>query len=150
MVPDRSKQSRDMTYHVTETRTFCLRLRASLQASNNIDQEVLDRRIMANVPTTHHTPKLGNCLAGTNIGDRRQQRRPLARTFHLVVRGGAPLNSNVATWAPPKSHPSPGQSEHSNAVVGDNRGQKCPSAFPAGTPRTYQSCPQNLPSRHRW
>ncbi|KAJ7847002.1 hypothetical protein B0H14DRAFT_2583848 [Mycena olivaceomarginata] len=43
-------------------------------------QEVLDRKIMANVPTTHHTPKLGNCLAGTNIGDRRQQRRPSSST----------------------------------------------------------------------
>jgi hypothetical protein len=42
---------------------------------------------------------------------------------------------NVATWAPSKSHPSPGQSEHSDAVVGDNRGQQRPSAFPPGTPR---------------
>jgi hypothetical protein len=33
------------------------------------------------------------------------------------------------------SSPSPGQSEHSDAVVGDNRGQKRPSASPAGTPR---------------
>ncbi|KAJ7789628.1 hypothetical protein B0H14DRAFT_2627059 [Mycena olivaceomarginata] len=46
------------------------------QCGASWNPEVLDRKIMANVPTAHHTPKLGNCLAGTNIGDRRQHRRP--------------------------------------------------------------------------
>ncbi|KAJ7790545.1 hypothetical protein B0H14DRAFT_3161356 [Mycena olivaceomarginata] len=51
-----------------------------------VDQEVLDRKIMANVPTTHHTPKLGNCLAGTNIGSKGGHPVPHAPAYDFAIK----------------------------------------------------------------